>query len=367
VQRDLWDHAAHPDQLANQEVTERLANLARLVSAERQGLRALEDSPEPLDFLESKDTEVTLVWMEPRERQVLQEPRERAATLERTALPDPWVPGVFLVRGVVLELLVLLVLVEMMVCPVLLVPQDPLAPPEPPVSQDPQEPRERLDPLVPADLKVHRDPAERLVPLDPPAQQEHLGTPVLMESLEPKVLLVLLVLPVPLDSLAPAAHPDLRERPVLWDPRDSLETLVFLDSKERPDPRESWASLVPKVHPDPLAKRAREDPEESPALQDPSDPLEREELLVTVVSPVRTVLLVLREPLATVVFLVLPGPRVLPETPDAQESPDSPEPEVLLVVPEMLVPKEKLDPVVLPARTVAPDPQGLWELVDSLE
>jgi len=348
-------------------VMEKLANLERLVSVELQGLRALEDSPEPLVFLASKDTEVTPVWMEPREIQELLEPRERAVTLERTAHPDPWVPVVFLVRGGVPEPLGLLVLVEMMVCLVLLVPLDLLALPEPPVSQDPQEPRERLDLLVPVDLKAHKDPVERLVPLDLPAPQEHLATLVLMESLELKVLLVLLVLLVPPDSQAPAAHPDLREQPVLWDPRDSRETLVFLDSKERLDRRESWVLLVPKVLPDRLARRAREDPEESPALQDPSDLLEREELPVTVVSQARMVLLALREPLVTVVSLVLLGLRVLVETPDGQESLASPEPEVLLVGPEMLVPKAKLDPVVLLVRTVALDPQGLRELVDSQE
>lgn len=219
---------------------ERLANLARLVSVELQDLRALVDSLELLVFLESKDTEVTLVWTELRERLELLEPRERVETLERMALPDPWVPVVFLVRGVVPEPLGLLVLVVTMVCLVLLVPQDLSALPEPPVSQDHQEPRERLDPLVPVELKEHKDPVERLVPLDHLALLEHLVTLVLMESLELKDLLVLLVSPVPQDSLAPADHPDPREPPVLWDPRDSLETLVFLDSKERPDPRESW-------------------------------------------------------------------------------------------------------------------------------
>jgi len=355
------------DQLGNQEVMETLANLARLVSVELQDLRVLVDSPELLVFLASKDTEVTLVWMELRERLELQEPRERVATLERTALPDPWVPVVFLVREVVPELLELLVLVVTMVCLVLLVPLDPLALLEPPVSQDPQEPRERLDLLAPVELREHKDPVERLVPLDLLALLELLATPVLMESLELKDLLGLLVLPVPQDSLAPADHPDLREPPGLWDPRDSLETLVFLDSKERLDPRESWAWLDPKEPPDPLVRRAREEPEESPAPPDPSDPLEREELLVTVVSQVRMVLLEPREPPVTEVFLVLLGLRVLEETPDALESLASPEPEVLLVVPEMLVPKEKLDPVVLPVRTVAPDPPVPRVLVDSLE
>jgi len=100
---------------------------------------------------------------------------------------------------------------------------------------------------------------------------------------------------------------------------------------------------------------------------DPWDPLEREELLVTVVSLVRMVSLVPREPPVTEVFLVLLGLRVLAVTQDAQESLASPEPEVLLVVPEMLVPKAKLDPVVLLVRTVALDPPVPRELVDSQE
>lgn len=51
----------HLDLPENQEVMVNLANLANLVSVDRQGLRELVDSLELLDFLASKGTEVTLV------------------------------------------------------------------------------------------------------------------------------------------------------------------------------------------------------------------------------------------------------------------------------------------------------------------
>lgn len=116
---------------------------------------------------------------------------------------------------------------------------------------------------------------------------------------------------------------------------------------------------------DPLVKKEREEQEESLEQPDPSDPQEREELPVTVVSQDRMVLLELRAPLASEVFLVLLGPKVAAETPDAQERPVCPEPEVLLVAPEMLDLKAKLEPLDLMEMTVAPDPPALWEPVDS--
>lgn len=109
----------HLDLRENQEVMVNLANLANPVSVDLQGLRELVDSLELLDFLALKDTEVILVWMELRERMVLQEPRVRLVLLERMVPLDPWVHVVCLVREDVLELLELQEPVEMMACPVL--------------------------------------------------------------------------------------------------------------------------------------------------------------------------------------------------------------------------------------------------------
>lgn len=104
---------------------------------------------------------------------------------------------------------------------------------------------------MPVDLKEPRGNVERLVPQALPDLLEHRVTLVLMVFLELKDLLVLLVLLVLLDSPAPVAHLDLREQQDLWGPKDSLETLVFLDSKVKLDRRESLALLVLKV---PLAR-----------------------------------------------------------------------------------------------------------------
>lgn len=116
----------------------------------------------------------------------------------------------------------------------------------------------------------------------------------------------------------------------------------------------------------PLVRRAREEPEESLALLDPLVLLEREELPVTVVSQVKMVLLVLRAPLETVVFLVLAGLRVALATPVVQESLVFLEPEVLLVAPETLDLREKLDLAVHLVRMVALAHLDQWEPVDSL-
>lgn len=53
------------------------------------------------------------------------------------------------------------------------------------------------------------------------------------------------------------------------------ETLVCPDSKAKPDPRESLASLVLRVPPALLVKKEKEVPEESPELPDHSDLQER--------------------------------------------------------------------------------------------
>jgi len=278
---------------------------------------------------------------------------------------DPWVHVVCLARGDVPELLVLQVPVEMMACPVLLVHLGLLVLLELLVSQDPQDPREKLVLLEPVDQKASRDPAERLVPQDLPDPPEHRVTPVLMVSLELKDLLVLLVLLVLLDSPAPVALQDHREQQDLWGPRDSLETLVFLDSKVKRDPKESLAPLVLKVPLALLVRKEREALEESLELLDHSDLQEREELLVTVVSQVRMVLLVLRELLVTGVFQALLAPREVPETPAALGSLACLEPEVSLAVPEMLVLRANLAQPAPLVRMVVPAPLVPRELAVS--
>lgn len=59
------------------------------------------------------------------------------------------------------------------------------------------------------------------------------------------------------------------------------------------------------------------------------------------------------------------APRVRAVIPAVPESPVFPAPEVLLVAPEMPVPKEKSDLPERPERTAGPDPLGPWELADS--
>ena len=54
------------------------------------------------------------------------------------------------------------------------------------------------------------------------------------------------------------------------------ETLVCLDSKVKPDPRESLAPMVLRVPPALLVRKEREVPEASPELPDHSDLQERE-------------------------------------------------------------------------------------------
>lgn len=135
----------------------------------------------------------------------------------------------------------------------------------------------------------------------------------------------------------------------------------------KPVPKESLAQLVLKVPLVPPVRREREEPEESLELLDHSDLPEREELLVTVVSQVRTVWLVLRVPPEIVVFLELVDLRVLLGILVALASPASPEPGVSLDVLEMLVLRAKLDLLVLLEKMVVLGLLVLRELVDSQE
>ncbi|CAL8250632.1 unnamed protein product [Arctogadus glacialis] len=448
-QLDLPALVAPSDPQENQEAMVKLVNLARVVSVDLLDLREPVDSLELLDFLGLKDTEVTLVWMEPRERAVLPELRVRVDPLERTAPLDPWDPVVCPAREGVPEQPDLLragtqlsstlcsgglglsspppcvqegwdsallhpvfrragtqlsstlcsgglgsqlsstlcsgglglssppacvqeggdsallqTVFSLSDCWDVLVLLDLLVLP---VSQDPLDPRERRAPQEPVELRALRGPAVRLAPQDPPDQLEPLATLVLMVFPGAKDLLAVLVLPEHQVSPDPVAPPDLRERQDPSGPRASLETPVSRDSRERLDPKESSAPWDPKVAQDLQEKRASEEPEESPALPDHSDPPEREEHLVTVVSQVKMVLLALRGLQGTAVCLGLQGPREAPGTPVAPESLVFPAPGVLLAVLVMLVPKAKLALLVPLVRTVAPAHPDPWGPEDSLE
>lgn len=229
-------------QLAPLERTEMMVSLESLavpVSAAPLALREAVDSPEPLDFLASRDTEALAVWMERRETVALLDQRERLVSLEKMVLPEQWAPGVSLVREAVLGLLDLLVLVVMMVTLVPLVLLAPLAPLGPLASPEVLDLRERLDlqeAVAPRDL---RDLVVSPVIPDLLALLDLLVPPDLMVLLVPKVLLVLLASLVLLDSPVVVALPEVLGLVVPLAPRVTMEILVPLVPKESLVPRES--------------------------------------------------------------------------------------------------------------------------------
>lgn len=357
---------ALPDPLENLEMMVRLVSQVKVVSVDPPDPRELVDSQELLVFLESRDTEAILVWTEPKESQEQQELRESPVPLVRMAPLDPWDLAVSLVREDVPVPLELLVLVEMMVCPVLLVPLVPSVLLELLASLDLQVLRERLAPPERVVLRGPRGPVESQEPQDLPDPPAHLETQELMASTVPRDLLVLPVSPVPQASLAPAAPQDHREPPALWDPRERRVTPVSQGSRERLVPRERSGPLVFK---DPWAlqeRRVREAPAESLVLLAPSDPLEREVPLVTVVSQGRTAWLVPRVPQASAEWPVWAVLREPMEILVAPESPACQAPEDLRVALVMLDLKAKWDPLELLVRTAGLDPRALREPEDSL-
>jgi len=275
--------------LENPEMMVRLVSLASLVSVDQLDLRELVDSQELLACPASRDTEVIQVLMVQRERPELLAPRVSLVLPERMAPTDQWDPVVCLAREAALDLLELLVQEEMMVCPAPLVPLALLVLLELLASLALLVPREKLALPVLVDLRVHRDPEESLVPQDHLDLPAHLVTLVLMVFLDLKDQPVVLVLLVHLVSLALVAHPGLREPLDLLGPKEHLETLVLQGSRGRLDLKESSDPLVFRAHLAQQERRAREAPEVSPVLPDPSDLPEREALLVTVVSLVRMV------------------------------------------------------------------------------
>lgn len=275
--------------LENLEMMVRLESPASLVSVDQLDLRELVDSQELLACPASRDTEVIQVLTVQRERPELLEPRVSLVLLERMAPTDQWDLVVCLAREAALDLLDLLEQEEMTVCLVLLVPLAPWVPPELLASLALLAPREKLALPVLVDLRVHRDPEESLVPqghLDLPA---HLVTLVLTVFLDLKVQPVVPVLLALLVSLALVAPQGLREPLDLLGPKEHLETLVSQGSRERLDPKENSDPLVSRGPSAQQEKRAREAPEVSLVLPDPSDLLEREDLPATADSLVRTV------------------------------------------------------------------------------
>ncbi|KAK5619404.1 hypothetical protein CRENBAI_004568 [Crenichthys baileyi] len=288
-----WVHVDLQDLLERMERMVRLGNLVVPVSVDLLAHRVLVVSLELRDFLASRVTEGSAVWMVLRETLALLDPRERLVPLVRMELLVLWDLVVCLVREVELVLLVLLELVVTMVLLVLLDLRVPLALLDLLDSLVAPDPRVTLEHRVHVDLKGLLELVENLVTLDLLAQLDLLETleqmepPVLREALVPLVLLELLV---SLDHVDPQ---DLRGQLVPLDPRVTLVRLVPQDSRASPVPR---ARLVLQVFRDPqdlLVKRAKEEPEENPVLQVPVEPLGSVVPLVVVGS---LVLMALLEP-----------------------------------------------------------------------
>ncbi|TRZ09345.1 hypothetical protein HGM15179_017770 [Zosterops borbonicus] len=299
-------------------------------------------------------------------------------------------------------------------------PPDPLDPLDPPAWEgapwDPVAPLAPLVPLVPKDSKAtpaspvnqellvrwvlgdlrdllanpvttedgrapRRDPPEREDPRVPRAPAENPGPPARPAS------------PALQDSPAPAAHPDPREPPARWAPRDrrpdcpepgvSRDALGMLDPKAKSAPQVPlartdaldpparrglgaslalWASLVPKVPMDFLARTERPelpDPRDLPGCQGHQVPPAR------AANPEIRAFLEKPEPLGSWV----PGEtserrdlRERQERTELEESVESPEPPAL---PDLLDPQAlmaSLEPRASReslARRVMPEPPGL--------
>ncbi|KAG5838991.1 hypothetical protein ANANG_G00229620 [Anguilla anguilla] len=359
--------AAHPDPLEKQEMMVKLESQVKAESEDHLGLRVHAVSPGHPDFLGSRDTGATQVWMDRRESLELQELRVRQVLPVRTAPPDQWVHEVCLVREVVLEPQEPLVLVEMMVWLALLVLPDLLDLLGLLVSQVLQVLRVRQVPQELVGLKVHKDPEESLEPLDPQAQPVLVVTLVLMAFLDPKDLRAVLVLQVLLVSPVPGAPLDLREPQALWGPKDSRVTPVSQGSKVKLDPKESLALQVPWEPQGQRERRGSEEPEESLALPGRTDLPARGALPVTVVSQVRMGWLVLRVPLVSEGLQVLEDPREPTETQVVLGSQACQVLGVLLVALVTLVLKAKLVLLALLVRMAAPDHLVPREPAGSLE
>lgn len=149
------------------------------------------------------------------------------------------------------------------------------------VSQDPLGQRVKQGPLVPVDLRGHKDLVESRASLELRGLLEPLVTPVLTATPEPKDQWALLVSPVLLVFRVHTALLDLREQLVHLDQRDSLVIWVCLGSRVKRVLKEKLVTVGLKVPQVPLERKVSEDPEESLVHPDPSDHTEREALLVT--------------------------------------------------------------------------------------
>lgn len=97
-----------------------------------------------------------------------------------------------------------------------------------------------MAPRAPRDREerpVTREDQEQLASEDPRGQMAVQGLKDQWVMLVHKVQVAIM------DSLAPQ---DLREAPVSLVSKDSWETSVYQDSKERQDPKENWGLLVPR-------------------------------------------------------------------------------------------------------------------------
>lgn len=264
------------------------------------------------------------------------------------ALRAPWVPGATTVNQALQGLRVPWVLLAALASLELPVPRVKLAPP------------------VRVVLKALKVLAVNLALLGPPGRRVPLATPEPMEFLEPKDLLVLLALLVLPASLGPGVLPALKGQLVLWARKVRRVSLVLLASKANKAPREKLALRAPREPLVLLVKKAKEEPAESLAVLGPSAPLEKEGLPATVVSLVRMVWPVPREPPESEGPAALLDPREPTVTLAAPESLAFLELGVSLAVLVMLVLKAKLvllEPLV---KTVALGLQVLRGLVGSL-
>ncbi|KAA0708108.1 Collagen alpha-1(II) chain [Triplophysa tibetana] len=302
-----WVPVAPPVPQENLEMMGKQVNLVKVVNVDLLDLRVIQ------------------VLMVLKENLELLELKVKLAHPERAGLLDQWVHAVCLVNGDVQDPQELLALVEMMVWPVPLVL------------------RVKQVPLVPVDLREHKDLVESRASRELRGLLESPVTPVRTATPAQKDQWALLVYPVLLAFQVLAALLDLREQPVHSDQKDSLVIQVWLGSRVKQVLKERLVMLGLKVPSVRLERKVSEDPEESPALSDPSDHREREALQVSVELQEDQVLKepavipgglenpVCQVPEELLVKMAVPDPSALRVHVVSLESWDSPDPRVPMV------------------------------------